>query len=364
MPGTGVGVTPRVAKATIAKWARKVSEITIRKLVLLSLLKSKGRIEYGLDGGEIRWPVRVSEFQLQDFPDMTPINYDRRTTIENAYLPWRGYIGTEAISLREKLQNRGPSAMVKVFDQRKDQIQSDLTRHLAKEFYTDGNATGNGSKFHGIESFMGVTAGSQTPTDIDATVHADSYAGLSTVEGALSAETELTRIWTPNIINTGYTPASGQKLWQDYADEYLREGIVRGTFGQGEGDMPDLAVLNRTAYTQLLQLMGEKEQIMVNRGQAAALVSLGFKAVEFDGLPITWDTAVPTTDGASLAVKGYLLTTSRMKLMLANAKQLWETKVSFNDSYMADTIAMWCMGNLKFESPKFFGKFVSITAET
>lgn len=363
----GVGSTERVMKATIEAWARKISEITERNLLLVALMKKKGLIQYGCDSAQHRWIVRKAEHELQPFPDGVPVSFDRVNTKENAYLPNRGYFVSDTITLREKLEQGGPSAMVKIFQDREATMRRGAMRRLAAEMYVDGNAAAQVAReaFHGLDSMMGV--GAQVDTSIVASVHDDTYAGLSTAVGGLSSDPLFDRIWTPTIINTNYNPGSGTRNWNQFADEYVREMIIRLTFGQADEDRPDIGILTRDSYRDLLNILATKERIQVTRGSSEALVKMGFtNTVEVDGVPMTWDSSVPTTDSDTTAyatvVRGYMLTTAMMALrLLGSEKQLFKSKVTFNDSYQADNIFLWCLGNLKFETPKNFGKFVDLS---
>lgn len=345
-----------------------VSEETEKHLVLLALMKKKGRIKTGCSGGQFRWVVRKSDHSLSAFPDASPVNFAPVDTKENAYLPWRGYYVSDTVTLREKLEQGGPEAMIKIFADREEVMRRGAIRGLASEFFKDGNLTGNESTFHGIESFCSTST--QQAADIDASIHNDTYAGLGTVEAGLDATN--TRVWTPVIINTGYTPSGGsQQTWANFADEYIRTGLLRGTYGTGPDDRPDLCLLNRDAYEALLNLLDDKERIPVARGSSLALTQLGFgNHVELDGCAVMWDAAVPTSDAtpvsaASNVVHGYMFTTGRMELKVLGkpgSKSLFESKVTFNDTYRADNIFMHLLGNLKFESPRHFGKFANLTA--
>lgn len=367
--GQGVGVSERVLQTTIAEWSKKVSEETTRNLVLFAMLQKKGRISYGHSGGQMRWVVRKAEHPLTGHIDMEPITVQRRNTKVNAYLGWRGQRSDDLISLQEKLENAGPEAMIKAFEGREELIREGAIRALAEQVYVDGEAAAPAAanQFHGLESFMAITDASQTATSIIATVHADTYASLSTVVGAVggsATDTKTNRLWTPVIINTSQTPTAGIKNWADYAVEYVREMIIRGTYGQGPSDRMDLVILNRDAYTDLLNLMDDKERILVNRGAGEDLVSLGFRnIVEIDGIPVTWDIACPTTDSDSNTVRGYGLNTNKVEFCVLGpkgSKKLFDSRVDFNINYHADQISLWLLGNFKF-SPRHFGKLVDIT---
>ena len=249
--------------------------------------------------------------------------------------------------------------MIKIFAKREEVIRRAAARALADEFYKDGNATGNESRFHGIESFMGIGDQTGDLTSIIANTHDDTYAGLSTAVAGLDATYD--RVWTPTIINTNHTPSGGQQLWADFADQYIREAIFRTKHGNGPNDKLDLCMLNRDAYVDLLNILDDKERIPVNRGSGLALTQLGFgDHVEVDGCAVMWDEAVPTTDSDSATVRGYGFTIGQMELKVME-KQLFTSRVTFNDSYRADNIFLHLLGNLKF-NPRHFAKLADISA--
>jgi hypothetical protein len=366
MAGGGVGTSERVMQVTIEEWSKEVSEETEKNLIQLAMMKSEGAISYGHSGGQFRWPVRKADHDLRGFPDMQPVTFARKNTKTNAVLPWRGYYASDTITLREKLEQGGPEAMVKIFESREELIRDGIMRGLADEMYVDGNTAANAAleKFHGIESFMGIAA--QTASDILATTHNDSYAGLSTAAQAVGGASQ-PKVWTPVIVNTGYTPSGGtQRTWANYADEYMRRAWLEATYGKGNKNKVNLALLNKTGWEEFLNLIDDKEELTVGRGTDLKLVSLGFEDhVKFDGVPIMWDEAVPTTDSDSTVVQGYGYTTGRMKMKVMGPKgqkSLFTSKVTFNDTYRADNIFLHLVGNLEFDGPRHFVKFADISA--
>lgn len=359
MAGGGIGSTTRVAETTIEEWAKTVSEETEKYLVLLALMKKKGNIKYGCSGHTFRWVVRKEDHQLKAFRDFDPVGVERVNTKTSATLEHRGYYIQDAISLREKLEQGGPEAMIKIFANREKVMRDGAMRGLADELYVDGNASGNDYRFHGIESFMGIAA--QTGSDIIATTHNDSYAGLSTAVAGIDATND--RLWTPVIVNTDHNPGAGTQSWANYANEYLRTAFLRLTHGTGPDDRPDLTLLTRDAYEDLLNLMDDKERISIARGASLKLTKLGFEnSIQLDGVPIMWEEAVPTTDSDSATVNGYIYTCGRMELKVLGGNQLFTARVTFNDTYRADNIFMHLLGNLKFESPRHFGKLANISS--
>ena len=352
----GLGVSPRVAATTIEEWAKVVSEEAEKHLPHIAMLKSKGRIKQGAaSGGGMRWVVRVKDHTLQAFEDMSPISFERVNTKVNALLPWRGYYMVDAISLREKLEQGGPEAMIKVFSNREEVMRRAALRSLADKFYLDGSV--QTQDFHGIESFMGIDT--QTATDQLATTTNSTYAGLSTAAGTVDATN--TKAWTPVIVNTAHTPTAGLRTWADTADEYLRHAILQSTYGAGPSDRLSMFTLTKDGYEDLLNLLDDKERIPVVRGSAEKLVSMGFSAINFDGVPVIWDAAVPTTDADSTVVSGYGWTHDQMELRLLNSGNLFSSKVTYNDTMATDNIFLYMVGNLKFRGPRHFVKLAAIT---
>ena len=353
----GLGSSPRVAATTIEEWAKVVSEEAEKHLPHIALMRKKGRIKQGdASGGGMRWVARVKDHALQGFADMQAISFDRVNTKVNALLPWRGYYLNDAISLRERLEQGGPEAMIKVFSNREEVMRRAAVRGLAGKFYQDGNLAANvaAEEFHGIESFMGI--GAQVATDALASVHNDTYAGLSTAVGTLDATN--TKAWTPVIVNTNKTGTT----WATFADEHIRKALLNSQFGSGPGDKVDLITLTQSGYESYLNLMDDKERVMVSRGKGQGLTALGFSAMNHDGVDVIWDAAVPSTDAEdAVTVYGYGWTISQMELRLLNGGNLFAGKTTYNDSFATDNIFLYIVGNLKF-NPRHFAKFADIAA--
>ena len=362
----GLGISQRVALTTIEEWAREVNDEAIRMLPLLALMQAKGRVKQGeASGGGMRWVPRVDEHRLKGFKDMKAIRFTRRNTKVNAFLPWRGYYTDDAISLREKLEQGGPEAFIKVFSNREEVMREGVVRGLAEKFYIDGNSAAaiDNEDIHGIESFMSIDRTAQVGNADEkfAVTHNDNYAGLSTARGALFGP--VNDQWTPVVVATDRDPGGGAQLWSGFADQYHRAGLLKATYGPSEMQKPTITVLNRESYEEFLNLLDDKETLFVNRGTGQALASMGFSSIEHDGCAVIWDEACPTQEsdgGSDYRVHGYSWALDCVELRLLNGGNLFDSNVTFNDTYQADHIFLYMVGNLKFKSPRRFVKYVDI----
>lgn len=369
MAGEGVGVSERVALSTIAKWLKSLSSQVERKYAFLAMLKSKGNIEYGCHGGQLRWAVKYRDHDLSAHVDGAPKQFAKVKTIFNAFLDWRGYDSSEIITLREKAEHGGAEAMIEIFAGREKMMREGLLRQLGREWYKDGNATGNEHTFHGIESFCSV--GAQTAADELATAPNDSYAGTSTAYTSLKATAvkgvdEEHGVWSPVIVNTNRTPSGGSlRTWEEYADEYIRLGVIEAQYGTSQDENLDLILLTKTAYRQFLSVVDDKERINISRGSELGLTKMGFaNVVEFDGVQVMWDDGISATDGQSNTVHGYGFNCDQLALKVLGGgarKTLFGAKVTWNDDYASDRIYLWLLGQLCFYSPRRHVKFCDIS---
>jgi len=356
-----VGVSQRVAETTISEWAREVSEETSGNFVVLAKLKARGRIEKDCHGVNFRWPVRNRRHTLKGFQDNVALDFTRKNTKTRAYLDWAGYYSTEAITLREKAENGGKEAFLKVFQGREELVRQGLMEELAGEFYQDGTAyTDVPTPWTGLEAMMGYST--QTATDHLASIPSDTYAGLSTILGTVGGSTTdsvLKRLWTPAIVNCVYNPGAGVRSWANYGDEHIRHLVTHTRWGKKA--TTDLVLCDKDSFEDLKNLLDDKEQIRITRGEDLETVKLGFKDfIGLDGVEIGWDEACPITDGTRV-VHGYGFACDKMKLKLLGQSQIWLADIDWNNSMQADEIALIHQGQLQFESPRCFGALKELT---
>lgn len=353
-----MGATPlRILKSTRENWSKNLADETIEQHPLLALLKEKGLIEYNVDGTDLKWTAKYKEAPLIPYADFDDLEFSRQDKLQVAQLDTRGYKAVDAISEKEMLQNKGQHAIIKLFGKKAEDMKTDASSKLCAELYVDGNASGNDKRFHGLESFMAVTTGSQTAADQEATVYADSYGGLSTAKGAFGGSAGMREFdfWTPTVVSTN---ATGQ-TWATHSDVQMRYAISETTFGHSEGNALDLILLSRPAFRSAVNLLATKERVIVDKSEVG-IRKFGFKdTFNLDGVDVTFDPDLPTTDATPDTVYGYGLTTGAMSLKILN-DQLWTSGDAFDPDRQAFKWWVGLYGNLVFRSPRHFVKFVDL----
>src|SRR5262245_55911183 len=170
----------RIVNTTTANYIRAEEVNILRNRKLTALLKERGRITMNWGGDHMDFKVRYRRAPMQGYADTDTLTFPRRDRWKTATLPWRGYAITDSMTKGERLKNKSVQAIINVYDQIAKSLMEDVEEAFSQEFYIDGNASGNGKRIHGVESFMG---GSTNAGNLVATP-SDSYAGLNTDLGS------------------------------------------------------------------------------------------------------------------------------------------------------------------------------------
>lgn len=368
MAGEGIGVSERVAATTIANWTKKIDDTLKRNYAFFAALDAKKRVKFKQSGGELRWPFQYKDHAISGYVDMGQKTYQRVERVKNANLPWRGYDSTEAISLQEKLENRGKAAIVEIFKDRAASIRKSLMRQIGANIHKSGAST-NGvalNRWHGIESFGNVTG--QTATDDLATTPNSTYAGqgcgyTAQNPNAVAGDADY-GVWSPVIVNCNQTVSGSTAAWSDYADQYIRRMILEAQYGPSADEGLDMVFLRKSSYEDLLNILDDKERIQVQRGQGLNLVEFGFRhMVMIDGVVVCWDRGVPSTDEQSTpdTVHGYGYNFDEIELCMLNDSSIWEHEKDWTMAQGAWVLYFYSLGNLKFTSPRYHGLLKEIS---
>lgn len=356
----------RVLRATREEWSKELHDETLESHPLLAMLNAKKRVTYGHGGTKLKWTVKYKQLELQGYADMEVLTWARNNLLQTAELDYRGYKVVDAISELEKLQNRGSmEQVIDLFASKAKQMAEDANERIGAEFYVDGNAPGNEKRLHGIESFMGITPGSVTAADDfvgDTTAAAinDSYAGLTTTAGTYggaSATDPEYDFWKPTIVQVNQTGST----WAANCDSLVRKGIVNTRRTNRKNEALDIVLLTRADYRRLLEVLDDKERVIVDKSDQG-IKKFGFTDyVNLDGVDVTFDPDIPTTDANSDTVRGYGFNTSKMELCLMSKKgNFWDASGdAFDESTQSFRFWIGFWGNLKF-SPRHFVKFADV----
>ena len=193
----------RAANTTLAKYMRDVEPDILRNFQMLALLESGGRVSYNNSGRGFGWPIQFKLHRVEGNTGETVRQFSRVNLWKWANLDFRGYQVTDAIYNRELLENRGQEGIIKIWDGFVDRLQQSLRQGLATEPYIDGNATGNETSWHGLESMFGLNGTVNVSTGAQRSANAadyvgypsDTYAGLSTQLGTYGGENESGAVW-------------------------------------------------------------------------------------------------------------------------------------------------------------------------
>jgi hypothetical protein len=301
---------------TTAQYIPGVSERNIfRNRKTWAMARQKGRIFFDGNGRYQDWKVEFRENALRPYGADTNMVYQRLNRYFTATLEWRGYSGTDAMSLMEQAQNKGSSAIIQMYGEKAEKLLESLMRHLADELYIDGTAAGNELRFHGLRSFLSYTIDSGTYLQDGATTHrptalpAAVYAGKSCVLGALGGswtgvwpegkgDTEYDA-WSPTIVHYGSDYFSGTATWLANCIKAVKFLLVYAgrNSEMGESNV-DLITLPKSMYYQWLEKAEEKERLIV-QPQGGLLWQMGFRdgGVNYMGTDITHEYAVPAGEG-------------------------------------------------------------------
>lgn len=373
----------RLANTTINDYLRGEEVQVLRNRKILALLQDRGRVTFNHSGLLLDWKVRYRRAPMSGFIDGDTLTFARQNRWRTAQLDWRGYSSTDQITNFEKEKNKGDAAIVKVFSQLGVLLTDDLTDQFGDEPYIDGNATGNSKRFHGIESFMGSSgAGTKQPIGKPNSTYAGNICTLGNYGGTWSATGATTDspsgdwptgigdahfdFWSPLIVDyssaittslsngtTGWQAST--KTWANTCLEALRYGIINSRKNKSKKSMLDLIALETEMFRLFQDKAQTEEQLFVTRGDDQGLYKLGFKdVVNFDGVDVTSEYGIPRYTGYGWNIDAVELC-SLLDVLIKSRGPDYDIAAD------AWRLAVFIMGNLKFNNIRQFVKWKNIT---
>jgi hypothetical protein len=368
----------RDSATTLAMHIREVEEAFMRNYQIGALLESNGRVNYNNAGQGFDWPVQYRIHNVEGNTGDTQRNFARRNLWKVANQEFRGYQTTDSMYYREFLQNRGEQGIVKVYDQFVERLTTSLKQALGSEYYVDGSATGYETSWHGLESIFKVGSTAQT---INATTGAyrtanaadiagapqGTYAGLEMTLGNYGGENESGQIWpdglsdpeydfwTPLVVNYTTTHADlggTANTWAGQGIEAMRYALINCQRNVSlEGQITNI-LLARDLYRDFLNAIDDKERIIIS--SETGLRALGFKnVVNFDGVEVSWEAAVPTS-------VGYGVNYNCMELKSMDSSLLRPEGPEYDIHSQSFNAVVSTLSNMKFSSPRGFFKLQSL----
>jgi hypothetical protein len=355
----------RVVNTTIHKFLRQVEANVLRNRKLLALLQSKGRVTMGHSGDAIDWKVRYKRAPMTAYADMDTITFARQNRWLSALLDWRGYAMPDLVTKKEKLMNKGPEAIVKVFSEMASLLVEDLEDQFGDELYIDGNGAGNTKRLHGLESFLGDTGVEAlgAPVYPPSDTYADLLTNLGNYGGAWS--TDGTNVdwpsgkgdahydfWSPLIVKVTSTKwTETTKTWPFVCTEVLRYGIIKGRRNKSKKGMMDLILLDGEWFRLFEERIAQSERLVVTRNEPLGLWNLGFKdAISFEGCETTYEYGMPANTGYGIPTDQLELCSLQENLFVPGGPDYDPTNQGYR--FWVDFF-----GNLKCASPRGFVKW-------
>jgi hypothetical protein len=160
--------------------------------------------------------------------------------------------------------------------------------------------------------------------------------------------------WTPLIVNYTTTHAdlpSATQTWAGQGDEAMRFAIIQSQRNTSKNGQMTNILLGRDLYMGLLNLIDDKERIQITSEHN--LRALGFKnVVNFDGIEVSWEAAVPSSVGYGLNYDNIELKSMDESLLRSEGPEYDIHSQSFN-------AVVSTLSNMKFSSPRNFFKLMA-----
>lgn len=364
-----------VIHSTAPRYMKGAEDLTIRERIVLSYLKKKGRIKFGETSHTCVWNVEFSQPPIQPYADGGVISFQRHDPMRQLVIDWRGYIGTDQMTRKERYMNRGAEAIYKRYDTIIPNLMKSITDKFGSEWMINGYTAGNENRLVGIESFMGATGATITTASkvaLPSAIYATKSTQLQDQGGYWSTNLPTAQKPHQNTVgfNSDWPSGSGSseydylspKLINSYHDwggggagwdggtgngEFIiRQGVIWLSMLGGESGTPDIFLCNGEMYGQYLNQQSAKQRIVVQHQPSQ---DLGFgTTVNQEGIGIHRDFDV--TPGT-----GYFLNFDKMKLCSLADTLFFRSGPEWSIETQSWLFNIGFYGNMQFQ-PKYFGK--------
>lgn len=309
-----------IVNTTRDKYLKGASNLTLRKRLLLAMLRKRGRIMYNCSGDKCTWQVMFSQPPISAYGDGGVIDFSNHDAYRQVTVDWRGYVGTDTMSKKQNAMNQGAEALVKVFQGKQNNLMTSISDNFCAELYKDGSSAGRENNVHGLKTFLG--EGTVTAADLIARP-SDTYGetSLSTnpgnISGSWSADlgtspnADLASDWpngngtadydffSPKLVNWSSTNwGTGSTTWEANAWRVVSQTITWMTTTGGKDGMPTLMPMASNLFQGYKNAQEVKTRINVPHKESQ---DLGFgQVLNEDGVGLYPDFDCPVDTGYSL----------------------------------------------------------------
>lgn len=356
-----------VIQSTAPKYMKGAVDLTMRNRLILAMIQKKGRVKLNQNSHLNYWDVEFAQPPIESRADGGVLNFARHDLLRQLSNNWRGYYGSDLMTRKERLMNKGPEAIVNRYDRIMPALIKSLKDNFSGELFIDGEASGNENRLHGLETFMG----SGTTVEADRIAQPDdSYGGYATDLGnqggswtsALTTppNAAVATDWpdgrgdseydwlAPKLVNwssSSWIDASNQ-TWADTCELVLTQTQIWLTHGGGMDAAPDLALLSSDLFYQYKSAIQSMRRVVVPH---KASDDLGFgNVLNHEGMGIQEDYDVPVNTG-------YVMNVDQMELCSLAPELFWTEGPNYDPRTDSHLFLVGFFGNCRYK-PKYFAK--------
>ncbi len=272
MPTWNIGQT---LAAAMPKFEKTFKDQVFEDTVLLNHMKEHGGVETKSGGASyVQVPLMHARGTSEWFAGTDSLNVDPVDTLDAAQFSWRNLNAPITITLDDELNNTGKEQIVDLLDAKIMQAKLTIQDSLNESLYT-GTGLESRKRIVGLQTLAGTGS-------------------VGGIDGASITD------WR------AYTEASATAL----TISHLK--TARNTINQGKGGSPvSLILTTQTLFEKYESLLTPIYQMdpRVRSKEAERLGDVGFTALSYAGVPISFDLDVPAGDV-------YFLNTKNLKLFV------------------------------------------------
>lgn len=307
--------------AAMPRFEKTFKDQVFDEEVLLNHLKNNGGVETKSGGAKyVQVPLMHARGTSEWFSGTDSLNVDPVDTLDAAQFYWRNLNASITITLDDELNNTGKEQIVDLLDAKIMQAKLTIAESLNTSLFT-GTGSETRPQIVGLQTLVGTGS-------------------VGGINGATYTD------WQ------SYVEASGGAL------TIAQIKVARNTINQGKGGSPvSIIVTTQTLFEKYESLLTPTYQMdpLVRSKEADRLGDVGFTALAYAGIPMVFDTKVPSGEM-------YFLNPKNLKLFVHERANMTQTEPNspVNQHLTVRHIVMRCA--LGTNRRKSLGKLTGKTA--